>query len=115
MDFHDTMHQNFISQHEFQAASSRVERWADLPLNTIYRIDELNERIIDRNGEKIQCTYAVLTNREGEVANVWLTSIIEKELHSYDINGKEKIYIQSLGLKRSKANKDYYDFQIVRR
>ena len=111
MDFHDTMHQNFISQHEFQAASSRVERWGDLPLYTIYRIDEINEREI--NGEQIR-KYVVLTNRDGEVINVWLTSVIEKELQKYDIHGKEKIYIQSLGLKKSKANKDYFDFQIVK-
>ena len=111
MDFHDTMHQNFISQHEFQAASSRVKKWADLPLNVIYRIDEIKEREIN-DGQII--TYAVLANREGEVTNVWLTSIIEKELLNYDIYGKEKIYIQPLGLKKSKANKDYYDFQIVK-
>ena len=109
------MDQNFISQNEFQAMSSRVEKWANLPLKTIYRIDGIMEKTVDRNGEKVQSKYAVLSNREGEVTNVWLTSVIEKELNEYDVNRKEKVYIQSFGLKKSKnGNNSYYDFEIIK-
>lgn len=107
---------DFISQKEFQAASSRIEKWGNLPLRVIYRIDEVKEKIFDRNGKSVLGKYVVLTNQEGEVRKAWLTSVIEGELRQYDVNGKDKVYIQSLGMKKSKenGNRSYYDFEIVK-
>ena len=39
---------NFITNNDFQATSSRVTKWSDLPVNTIYRIEELKEKIIKK-------------------------------------------------------------------
>ena len=108
------MAEGFISQEKFTSSSSRVERWADLPLKTTYRINEIKEKTVDRNGEKVKAKYALLTDENGEAINVWLTSILEDEMKNYDVNAK-KVYIQSYGLKQSKINttRSYYDFEIV--
>ena len=68
------------------------------------------------NGKKVRGKYALLTDQEGEMRKVWLIFIIEKELSNYDVYGKQKIYIQSLGLKNSteNGNRSYYDFEIVK-
>ena len=104
----------FISLNEFQATSNRVTNWGDLPTRTIYLIDEIKQKTILRDGKEVISNYAVLVNRDGERKNVWLTSVIERELEKYEIGGTDKIYIQSFGLKANKSGtKKYYDFDIV--
>ena len=106
---------DFITINEFQTTSSRVTKWGDLPLNVIYRVDELKEKLVERDGKKVSSKYAVLTNQAGDVKSVWLTSIIETELNKLNVGENERIYIQSFGLKMNKAgNRKYYDFDIVK-
>ena len=63
---------DFITINEFQATSSRVTKWADLPLEEIYLVKELKEKLVNREGKEINSMYAVLENRSGDVKNVWL-------------------------------------------
>ena len=39
---------NFITNNDFQTTSTRVTKWSDLPVNTIYSIEELKEKIIKK-------------------------------------------------------------------
>ena len=109
------MAEGFISNNEFQNASNRVIKWSDLPTNTIYRIEDVKEKLVRRDDKNVENKYAVLTNRDGLTKNVWITSVIEKELDKYVLDGSGNLYIQSFGLRTNKAgNKKYYDFDIVK-
>ena len=108
------MDQSFITNEKFQASSSRVEKWSNLPLRTIYRIITVKTKTFKKDGVENKSKYAVMKSREGEIRHVYLTTIIEKELEKYDVNVDE-LYIQSFGLKRnSNGTKNYYDFDIVK-
>ena len=110
-----TMAEGFISFNEFQNTSNRVIKWSDLPTNTIYRIEDVKEKLVRRDDKNVESKYAVLTNRDGLTKNVWITSVIEKELDKYVLDGSGNLYIQSFGLRTNKAgNKKYYDFDIVK-
>ena len=106
---------DFITINEFQATSSSVTKWADLPLEEIYLVKELKEKLVNREGKEINSMYAVLENQSGDVKNVWLTSVIEKELKKENIGGNGKIYVRSFGLKMNKSGtRKYFDFDIVK-
>ena len=108
------MDQSFITNEKFQASSLRVEKWSDIPLRTIYRIITVKTKTFIKDGVEKKSKYAVMKSREGEIRNVYLTSVIEKELEKYDVN-VEELYIQSFGLKRNaNRTKNYYDFDIVK-
>ena len=108
--------QTFITLNEFQASSSRITKWGDLPLNVVYRVTNVRQRIVNINGEDVTSKYAVLENQAGEVINVWLTSVIVEELNDVNDFENQQIYIRSYGLKSNKAgNRKYYDFEIVKR
>ena len=107
---------NIITNNDFQTTSTRVTKWSDLPVNTIYSIEELKEKIIKKDGIDVTSKYAVLKNRDGEIKNVWLTSIIVEELKKFDIEGEDIVYIKSFGLKTNKAGtRKYYDFDMIAR
>ena len=107
---------DFISMNEFQSESSRITKWGDLPLNVIYRIKNVNEELINREGEKVISKYAELENEAGDMINVWLTSVIEKELKDINDYENEHIYVRTYGLKTNqKGNRKYHDFEIVKR
>ena len=110
-----TMAEGFISFNEFQNTSNRVTKWSDLPTNTIFRIEDVKQKLVKRGDKNVESKYVILMDRDGLTRNVWLTSLIEKELGKYVIDGSENLYIQSLGLRRNKSgDREYYDFDIVK-
>ena len=90
-----------------------IGKWADVPVGDIFKICSVQERVIHVNGGSKNVQYATLENANGERKNVWLTSLIEKELKNHNIDN-ENAYIRSLGKRTSKVSKrDYYAFDIV--
>ena len=90
-----------------------VGKWADVPVGDIFKICAVQERVIHVNGGNKKVRYATLEDANGERKNVWLTSLIEKELENHNI-AKDNVYIRSLGKRTSKVSKrDYYAFDIV--
>ena len=107
------MDQSFITNEKFQASSGRVETWASLPLRVIYRINAIKIKTFVNNGIENKSKYAILSSREGEVRQVFITSIIEKELEKYNVDADE-LYIQSYGMrKNANGTRSYYDFDVV--
>ena len=84
-----TMAEGFISFNEFQNTSNRVTKWSDLPTNTIFRIEDVKQKFVQRDNKNVESKYAVLMDQDGLTKNVWLTSVIEKELDKYVIDGSE--------------------------
>ena len=104
----------FISDEMFNAKIMKVQqtdtiKWAELPINVVYKIEKV-KTVDTKFGER---KIADLTSRTGKSYNVWLTTLVSKELESRD-NGSD-YYIKSLGMRNSTLNTDrkYYDFQIL--
>lgn len=108
--------QSFISLKEFKSLSSRIIKWADLPLQVIYHIKEVKEKNVKMEGEDRVSKYAVLVNGLGELTNVWLTSVIEAELTNVSDFERYKYLICSHGLRSNNAGtRKYYDFELVKK
>ena len=76
--------------------------WKDLCINTIDKVNDVRERIVNTDGIA------------GERKNVWLPSIVDKELKDYEYSAGDT-YIRPLGLKNSKITGiKYHDPDIVR-
>lgn len=110
------MDEEFISDTEFTSTSKRILKWKTLPTNVTFRVREVDEQEIDfGDGTKKMCKFAVLEDRDGRIKKVWLTSIITNELENYN-TVTEKVFIRSYGLVKSKkGNRQYYDFDIVKK
>ena len=61
-----------------------ITKWADLDINTIYKVNDVRERIVNIDGGKKIARYAELDDIDGERKNVWLPSIVDKELKDCD-------------------------------
>ena len=109
---------SFITAESFdnvvrQNRPNDIGKQSDVPVGDIFKICTVQERVIHVNGGSKNVRYASLENANGERKNVWLTSLIEKELENHNID-KENAYIRSLGKRSSKVSKrDYYAFDIV--
>ena len=108
--------QSFISLKEFKSLSSRIIKWAELPLQVIYHIKEVKEKNVKIEGEDRVSKYAVLVNGLGELTNVWLTSVIQAELAKISDFERYKYLICSHGLRTNNAGtRKYYDFELVKK
>ena len=105
----------FISDAMFNAKIMKVQKdtikWADLPINIVYKIDKVKTVDTKFGKQKI----ADLSSRTGPSYHVWLTTLISNELEKRDNVDGEHYYIKSLGLKNSKKNveRKYFDFQLL--
>ena len=111
----------FISVNTFEAKSSKNKRkdiikWAELPLNIVFRVNAVRELTVNRDGKKSISRIGELENEDGTISvNVWLTSIIEKELKDITDFETKHVYIRSCGMKENKSGtRKYYDFDIVK-
>ena len=115
----------FISSKDFQEAlqtKNPAIGWGELPINVIYKVDEITSRTT-KFGTK---TILLLTNKEGESYRVWACSILHEELSNRNSGGgggggveekKECIFIKPLGMRTSNTNSDrkYQQYEIVYR
>lgn len=89
-----------------------ITKWRDLPINDTFFINRIVERTVKIEGRKQTSRYLELDNIETwERKNVWITSVIDSELQTYDL--KTPTYIRPLGLKTPENGRSYYNFAIV--
>ena len=111
---------NFISTAEFDTKVSKnkpkdVMKWCDLPLHIIFKVKGVKEVTVIRHGEETISRIGKLENKAGELTNLWLTSVIEKELLEVQDFDNEQVYIRSLGIKNNKdGTRKYYNFDIIK-
>ena len=110
---------NFISLDEFESVLSKNKRkntvkWSSVPLDVIFKVEEIKEVRIAKNGEGMTSRIAELKNEGGEVTIAWLPGIISKELNNIEDFEKKQVYIRSLGLKDNKnGTRKYFDFDFI--
>ena len=111
---------DFITTGKFETKVSKnkpkdITKWCDLPLHVIFKVKGVKEVTVIRHGEETISRIGKLENKGGELTNVWLTSIIEKELLEVQDFDIEQVYIRSLGLKNNKdGTRKYYNFDIIK-
>ena len=104
-----------MTDREFQAASERIMKWGDLPLEVTYRVNAMAEKLVNMDGKSVYSKYAILEDRNGDIKKAWLTSIIQKELEAETVSD-QNVYIRSYGLKSNKAGtRQYHDFEILKK
>lgn len=87
-----------------------VEKWCDLEEKKLYLVRKVIKILI--KGGKEEASYVELENNEGEILNVWLTSIIKTELENFTLED-EDVYIMPLGEKKSReSGNTYFDFVV---
>ena len=106
----------FLTMVEFTEMTERAEQimaWRDLYQDRIYRVIRLEEVSV-QEGSRLS-RYAKLVDRNGVEINVWLPSIVEKELTQIktEVLATGSVFIQACGMKTSKTGRTYYDFKIV--
>ena len=107
------MANQFMTDSAFQAASTRISKWKDLPINVTFRVNEINERVVNIDGKSVTAKFAILEEENGNIRKSWLTSIVQEELENITLS-KRNVYLRSYGLKSNKqGNRQYYDFEII--
>lgn len=112
---------SFISVKEFDEIAAKNKRndykkWSDIPLNTIYKVEDVKKIAVTRNGKPTSTYIAELRSKSNEISITWLPEIVTTELNEFDNFHKEQIYICSYGLCfNKKATRKYYHFDIVKR
>ena len=87
-----------------------VQKWCELEENKLYLARKVIKILI--KGGKEEASYVELENKEGEILNVWLTSIIKTELENFTLEN-ENVYIMPLGEKKSReSGNTYFDFVV---
>ena len=111
---------SFINDETFEylAANRRATEealdWFNLPINTIYRIEELIPMQTKWGSHAI----LELRSRDGSNIKVWAPANVIKELNSgMKVNMACDVYIKSLGEKKANTStgvkKRYFDFETV--
>jgi hypothetical protein len=106
----------FISTDEFNKGTDDTKstflKWRELPVDTIYRVDELNTCTVMIHGLLRQSPIARLCDNENHSVTVWLPTIVTRKLHA--AMGENKIiYVRALPAKVAKSGNIYFDADVM--
>ncbi len=108
---------DFISAENFQKAAAEQSKnnvisWSDVPINTIYRINEISPEKTTYGAQLI----LKLTTLDGTNYRAWACSRLRDELEVLPERKKERLFIKPLGLCDSMKFPDrkYHQYELIK-
>ena len=105
----------FVSEDDFQklvAEQLNVVVWGEVPIDRIYRIEEILPRKSDFGEQLI----SKLTTSDGTSYHAWSTSLLRDELKALAEHQKKHLFIKPKGLCGTKKNPDkqYHHYELIK-
>ena len=105
----------FVSEEDFQkrlASQANVVAWGEVPIDRIYRIEEILPKKSDFGEQFI----LKLTTSDGTSYRAWSTSLLRDELKALPEHQKKHLFIKPKGLCGTKKNPDkqYHHYELIK-
>ena len=101
---------------EEQREKSAPIPWRDVPINEIFKIDNIKIVNVDteNNDSMGEGMILSLTNKAGKQINTWTTSRIRTDIEVNNYPKEKTLYICSLGRENTKTDgRWYYKYELV--
>ena len=102
----------FVSEEDFQkviAAQANVVAWGEVPIDRIYRIEEILPRKSDFGEQFI----LRLTTEDGTSCRAWVSSLLRDEIKT--LPRDKKMFVRPLGQCQTKKNPDkkFHKYELI--